>query len=276
MNRPAPLTVRTPRREELLAALRAGELDAAPTPRSPDGVVVHGASVKAVARAAGAIPFQVQDEAAQLAALFAAGELRGRGGRVLDACAAPGGKTFHLAEMLGTGGEVVAVELHPRKAEELRREADRRGLSGRVRVVCADAARPVPGLEAGSFDAVLVDAPCAGLGTLRRKPDARWRLREGDPERFAAVQRELVERFARLVRPRGRLVYATCSIGRTENGEVAAAVASLGAFAPLPIERALGPELARALGATGHTLQLWPHVHGTDGFFLAAFERAGP
>lgn len=271
MNRPAPLTVRTPRREELLAALRAGELDAAPTPRSPDGVVVHGASVKAVARAAGPIPFQVQDEAAQLAALFAAGELRGRGGRVLDACAAPGGKTFHLAEMLGTGGEVVAVELHPRKAEELRREADRRGLSGRVRVVCADAARPVPGLEAGSFDAVLVDAPCAGLGTLRRHPELKLRRTPADVARMAELQRRIVRACAALARPGAVVAYSVCSLTRAEGPSVVAA--------------ALGDGLRRAappagfpddvLSPDGDLLTL-PSRHGCDGFFAARLVRAPP
>ena len=102
------------------------------------GLVVRGAAVQAVARAAGGLPLQVQDEAAQLVSLFAAGELRGRDARVLDACAAPGGKTFHLAELLGPGGEVVAIELHPRKAEELRKQAERRGLgANEVEVVGA-------------------------------------------------------------------------------------------------------------------------------------------
>jgi len=127
---------------------------------------------------------------------------------------------------------------------------------------------------AGKIDRVLVDAPCSGLGTLRRKPDARWRLEPGDPARFAEVQRELGTRFARLLRPGGRLVYATCAIGRTENEEVAAFLAARGpGLVPVPLERTLGAERARALGAEGHLLRLAPHRHGTDGFFVAAFER---
>ncbi len=120
---------------------------------------------------------------------------------------------------------------------------------------------------------VLVDAPCSGLGTLRRKPDARWRLGPKDPERFAAVQRELVARFARLLKPGGRLVYATCSVARAEDEEVAAFAATLPGLSPLPLERTLGEGLCRSAGATGHELRLWPHRHGTDGFYLAAFER---
>ncbi len=120
---------------------------------------------------------------------------------------------------------------------------------------------------------MLVDAPCSGLGALRRKPDARWRLAPGDPERFAALQRELLARFARLLAPGGRLLYATCAIGRTENEEVAAFAAGLPGMAPAPMALALGEERARALGANGHELQLLPHRHGTDGFYAALFAK---
>ena len=144
MNQPAPLTFRSPRRDELLARLSAAGLEVSAAARSPDGLVVRGAAVQVVARAAGGLTLQVQDEAAQLVSLFAAGELRGRDARVLDACAAPGGKTFHLAELLGPGGEVVAIELHPRKAEELRKQAERRGLGGRVRVCAPTRRGPYP------------------------------------------------------------------------------------------------------------------------------------
>jgi 16S rRNA (cytosine967-C5)-methyltransferase len=120
-----------------------------------------------------------------------------------------------------------------------------------------------------------VDAPCSGLGTLRRKPDARWRLAEGDPERFAAIQRALVRRYAALVRPGGRFVYATCSIDHIENDEVADFAEQEVGLRPAPLARLLGEERARALGAGEARLQLWPHRHGTDGFFVAVFERAG-
>ena len=120
---------------------------------------------------------------------------------------------------------------------------------------------------------VLIDAPCSGLGTLRRKPDARWRLTPADPERFAALQKVLAVRFARLLKPGGRLVYATCAIGRTENGAVADFIAATLPLDPAPLAPQLGAERAAALGVEGHTLQLMPHRHGTDGFFMAAFTR---
>jgi 16S rRNA (cytosine967-C5)-methyltransferase len=271
MNAPAPLALRSPDRDALVAAARAAGLEAGPTARSPDGVVLSGASVADLARALQRAegppsPYQVQDEAAQLVTLFAAGDLRGRRARVLDACAAPGGKAFHLAELLAPGSEVVAIELHPRKADELAREAARRGLP--VRVVCADAAKPIPGLAEASFDAVLVDAPCAGLGTLRRHPELKARRRPEDLPRLAALQRAIVENVARHVRPGAPLVYSVCSLSRVEGPEIVAALLAAGwRRAPPP------PGFpADVLTPDGDLLTL-PHRHDTDGFYAARLVR---
>jgi 16S rRNA (cytosine967-C5)-methyltransferase len=287
MNGPAPLAIRSPDRDALLARARAAGLQAAPTARSPDGLILTGASVGDLARAlqrgegrpgaatagrageaslAGPARYQVQDEAAQLVTLFAAGHLRGRRARVLDACAAPGGKAFHLAEILAPGSEVVAVELHPRKADELAREAERRGLA--VRVVCADAARPVPGLEEGSFDAVLVDAPCAGLGTLRRHPELKLRRVPGDLPRLAALQRGLLASVARYARAGAPVTYSVCSLSRAEGPEIAAAMLAAG-WRRDPAPAGFPPD---ALGPEGDLLLL-PHRHGTDGFYAARLAR---
>ncbi|HUL60301.1 MAG TPA: transcription antitermination factor NusB [Anaeromyxobacteraceae bacterium] len=267
MNGPAPLCVRTRERDALLARARAAGLQAAPAPRSPDGVVLASGSVADLARAAGSLPFQVQDEAAQLVTLFAAGDLRGRTARVLDACAAPGGKAFHLAELLAPGSEVIAVEIHPRKAEELRRDARRRGLSA-VEVVCADASKPVPGLGEGTFDAVLVDAPCAGLGTLRRHPELKLRRAPDDLPRMAALQRTLLERAARYARPGAPVTYSVCSLTRAEGPGVAAALVAAG------LRRSPPPAAfpRDVLTGDGDLLAL-PHRHGTDGFYAARLVR---
>jgi 16S rRNA (cytosine967-C5)-methyltransferase len=266
MNSPAPLCARAPDREALLARARAAGLAASPAPRSPDGVVLSGASAADLARAAGGLPFQIQDEAAQLVSLFAAGELRGRRARVLDACAAPGGKAFHLAERLAPGSEVVAIELHPRKADELAREAARRGLP--VRVVCADASRPVPGLEEASFDAVLVDAPCAGLGTLRRHPELKLRRAPEDLARMAALQLAILRSTARYARPGAAVTYSVCSLSRAEGPEIAQAMLAAGwRRAPAP---AGFP--ADALTPEGDLLTL-PSRHGTDGFYACRLVR---
>jgi 16S rRNA (cytosine967-C5)-methyltransferase len=269
MNEPALLCLRSPARDALLGKLGAAGVHAAPAARSPDGVVVRGASVAQVARAAAGTPFQVQDEAAQLVSIYAAAELRGRPARILDACAAPGGKAFHLAEMLaqgGAGGEVVAVELHPRKADELRREAERRGLA--VRVVCADAAKPIPGLEPRSFDAVLVDAPCAGLGTLRRHPELKLRRGPGDLGRMAGLQRAIALSCARYAKPGAPVTYSVCSLSRAEGPEVVAAMLADG-FRRAPPPADLAKDV---LGPDGELLTT-PHRHGADGFWAARVTR---
>jgi 16S rRNA (cytosine967-C5)-methyltransferase len=266
MNTAAPLTFRSPRRDELLAAARLAGLEARPCERSPDGLVLSGGSVATLARAAGALPFQVQDEGAQLATLMAAGHLRGKQARVLDTCAAPGGKAFHLAELLGPGSEVVAVEIHPRKAEALRQEAQRRGLA--VTVICADASRPVPGLVEGTFDAVLVDAPCAGLGTLRRHPELKLRRDAPDLARLAALQLEILRASARYARPGAPVTYALCSLSRAEGPDVVAALLAEGWRREAPP----ADVAADALTAEGDLLTL-PHRHGADGFYAARLVR---
>jgi len=263
MNRPAPLCVRTPRREELLSRARAAGIAAEPTARSPVGLVLSGSPVQALARAAGGVPFQVQDEGAQLVVLLAAGDLAGRDARVLDACAAPGGKAFHLAEMLGPRAEVVAVEIHPRKAEALRRDAAARGLAG-VRVVCADAARPIAGLEPASFDAVLVDAPCAGLGTLRRHPELKQRRRAEELPRFAAMQSAILEACLRCARPGAPVTYAVCSLTRAEGPELVRRLLAGGLRRDRP-----PPGLPADLLTPEGDLLTLPHRHGCDGFYAA-------
>ncbi len=277
MNTPAPLTLRAAGdRAELLSRLGRAGLAAQPTLRAPAGVRVSGAPVGAVARAASPLPFSVQDEAAQLVSLFAAGSLAGSGGRVLDACAAPGGKTFHLADLLGAGGEVVAVEAHPRKAEELRRAAEARAgerrSSAAVRVVCADATRPVPGLAAASFDAVLVDAPCTGLGTLRRHPELKLRRTASDPARMAETQRALLESCAALVRPGGSVTYSVCSLTRAEGPEVVAAVLA-GRWSPELSRARLVSSMSPDLFTPEGDLLTLPSRHGCDGFYAARLSR---
>jgi 16S rRNA (cytosine967-C5)-methyltransferase len=266
MNGPAPLCLRARDRDGLLARLREAGLAAAPTPRSPEGIVLAAGSAAQVARAARGLAFQVQDEAAQLVTLYAAGDLRGRRARVLDACAAPGGKAFHLAELLAPGSEVVAVELHPRKADELGKEAARRGLA--LRVLCADAARPIPGLAEESFDAVLVDAPCAGLGTLRRHPELKLRRKAEDLPRMAEVQREILGSVARYARPGAPVTCSVCSLSRAEGPELAAWMVAAG-FRRDPAPAGFPPDVLTAEG----DLLARPDRHGTDGFYAFRVTR---
>ena len=278
VNTRAPLTVRAnllrTTREDLKIRLAEEGVESEPTRLSPWGLTLDGhANAFGLEAFQGGL-FEIQDEGSQLIAL-ACGARPGM--KVVDACAGAGGKSLALAAEMHNRGEILALDVDPERLEDARRRASRDGVDNlRIRTIPAGAeADAALQDQAGKADVVLVDAPCSGLGTLRRKPDARWRLGPRDPERFAATQKELVVRFTRMVKPGGRLVYATCSVTRAEDEEVAEVAAALPGFAPLPLEKTLGPEVARAAGAVGNELRLWPHRHGTDGFFVAAFVRQG-
>jgi 16S rRNA (cytosine967-C5)-methyltransferase len=186
---------------------------------------------------------------------------------VLDLCAAPGGKATHAAALMGNSGRIVAVELDPRRAAALERTRQRMRASI-VEVRNADA-RAAPG---GRFDRVLVDAPCSGLGTLRSRPDLRWRVGLEDVERLAELQREILAAAVEAVRPGGVLVYATCTITPAENERQVEAL-----LAGHPELRAEDLQsdypLWKHPSVEAH-LQTLPHRDGTDGFFVARLRRA--
>jgi len=180
------------------------------------------------------------------------------GERVLDLCAAPGAKATQLAALAGGEAEIVAVELHPARARALRDTADRMGAE--MTVVEGDG-REVA-LPGGAVDAVLVDAPCTGTGVLASRPDARWRRREEALAPLVEIQQGLLARALDVVRPGGRVVYSTCSLLRQEDEDVVQASGAevddlSGEFPDMPSPHLPG------------TLRLLPHVHGTDGFFVA-------
>jgi 16S rRNA (cytosine967-C5)-methyltransferase len=276
INERAPLTVRTNTlvldREQLQAKLAAEGVGAAPTRFSPWGLVLDGHQNAFALASFQEGGFEIQDEGSQLIALACAAR---PGQIVVDACAGAGGKALALAAEMHNKGSLWALDRDADRLSEARRRARRARVDNlRTRAIPAgpEAAEAIADL-AGKAAVVLVDAPCSGLGTLRRKPDARWRLGPEDPPRFAALQRELLARFAPLVAPGGRLVYATCAMGRTENGDVADFAERELGLTPAPLAGTLGAERAAALGAAGNRLELFPHRHGTDGFFMAAFVR---
>ena len=190
------------------------------------------------------------------------------GERVLDLCAAPGAKATHAAALMENRGEVVAVEANARRAEALADNARRLG-ADIVRVVEADAREPVAG---DPFDRVLLDPPCSDLGTLQARPDVRWRKDAATVERLVSEQAALLEAAAAQVRPGGTLVYSTCTISPRENEE------RMDVFLDSHPEFTaddLGAEWpAYAQPADARFLQLLPHRHGTDGFFIARLRRA--
>jgi 16S rRNA (cytosine967-C5)-methyltransferase len=195
-------------RDALLAQMREAGLAVQPTPVSPVGIILPpvGRIEDVYGYAEGL--WQVQDEAAQLVGVY--GDFP-ETARVLDTCAAPGGKACHLAEK----HEVVAADLHAHKLRKIEAEARRLGLSDRLRTESHDATQPIP--EAwGEFHAVLVDAPCSGLGTLRRHPEMRYRRKEEDIGRLASLQRRILESSQEAVPPGGLLVYAVCTVDSRE------------------------------------------------------------
>ncbi|HUA12313.1 MAG TPA: 16S rRNA (cytosine(967)-C(5))-methyltransferase RsmB [Solirubrobacteraceae bacterium] len=244
----AALPVASHRDERLHEALVLdGPLDS-----SRDTLFAHGAYL-AQSRAAMFVSRALAPEAGQ---------------RVLDLCAAPGGKSTHLAALAGDGGEVLAVERNPARARELRATAERMRAAS-VRVLVADAAEPLA--DAGDFERVLVDPPCSGLGTLQARPDLRWRVQPGDIAALAALQRRILENGASHLCPGGMLVYSTCTIGTEENEPVIKSFLAAHPDFDLDDLTALWPEAASP-GLAG-TLQTRPDRDRTAGFFIARLRR---
>jgi len=189
------------------------------------------------------------------------------GQRVLDLCAAPGGKTTHLAALMGNRGEIVAVERHPGRAAALERTGARLRAEI-VRVHTADAAHMRPD---GLFDRVLVDPPCSGLGTLQSRPDLRWRVKPESIGELATLQARILVAGASVVAPGGVLVYSVCTISRAEGPAVVEAF--LRDHPDFKIEDAAGDRETLRGAPTGPGVQLLPHRDGTDGFFIARLRR---
>jgi 16S rRNA (cytosine967-C5)-methyltransferase len=214
----------------------------------------------------------VQDEGSQLVALaLARAEVAGRDERWLDLCAGPGGKAALLAALAGEGGaRLLAAERQPHRAALVARATAASRGRGLLGVAAADGTRPP--WPPGTFDRALVDAPCSGLGALRRRPEARWRKAAADLDTLVPLQRALLSSALDAVRPGGVVVYATCSPVRAETAGVVSAV--LDARADVALEDA-GPllDVPDAAGPLPGTVQLWPHRHGTDAMFVASLRR---
>jgi 16S rRNA (cytosine967-C5)-methyltransferase len=272
-NAPAPLTLRANRLrntpDELIERLRRNQISVRRTRFAPDALIVEeGHPLGGAGLEAGW--FVVQDEASQLVSLLAGPD---PGGRVLDCCASPGGKTTALAVAMrdrGHGGLLVACDVRNRRMDLLRRTVIASGADN-VRLVQADLLRPLP--FSRQFDCVLVDAPCSGLGTLRRDPDIKWRRREEDLGALAAAQLDMLGNAAAAVAPGGRLIYATCSSEPEENESVAEAfLARSPEFSPwalTAVNTSVPPEV---INERGH-LRTYPHIHGLEAFFGAVFAR---
>ena len=246
------------------------ELPGEPTPYSPYGAVLRGGDpgeVPAVAQGRAG----VQDEGSQLVAVaLASAPVAGRDERWLDLCAGPGGKAALLAALAAErGASVVASERQEHRAGLVRRAL--RGAAGVTGIVTADGTAPPYRPE--SFDRVLVDAPCTGLGALRRRPEARWRRRADDLLGLVLLQRRLVSAALGLVRPGGVVLYATCSPVLSETRGVITSVLDTRPDVRLEDAGPLLPQVPDCEGPVPGTLQLWPHRHGTDAMFMALLRR---
>ncbi|NOT26730.1 MAG: 16S rRNA (cytosine(967)-C(5))-methyltransferase RsmB [Acidobacteria bacterium] len=269
-NEPPPLTLRANTlrgsRETLTGTLGKVEVSTEPTRHAPHGLVVTAGNPLREPSATGA--FFVQDEASQLVTLVVDAQ---PGEHILDLCASPGGKTTAMAADMRDTGLLVACDVRPRRIALLKDTVRSSGAS-RIRVVRVPSEGPLP--FATLFDRVLVDAPCSGLGTVRRDPDIRWRRDEPSLERFARTQSALIERAAAVVRQGGRLVYATCSSEPEENEAVVDAfLASNPEFELLDL-RSQGSAPLQPLLDTRGMLRTLPFAHGLEAFFAAAMVRS--
>lgn len=245
---------------QVMAALEAEGVRAEAHPWLPDCLLLDRAGDLERLRAFQDGALYIQDPAARLAALAG-----GAGSRVLDVCAAPGGKSFAAAIAMGDKGEIVACDLHENKLNRIREGAARLGLTS-IRAEAADG-RIFREEWRDAFDLVLVDAPCSGLGILRKKPDIR-RKKADSLFTLPVIQSALLENAARYVRPGGTLVYSTCTILPEENEEVTDAF--LGTHPGFSRETFTLPG---PIGKAEGQMTLWPHLHDTDGFYICRMTR---
>jgi len=267
---PLALRVNTLRatRDGILARLARAGLEAKAARRSPDGIVLTkpSSSLREVPEVAEGLLF-IQDEASQLVSRLLTPQ---SGERVLDLCAGTGGKTTHLAALMENGGEIVAADIRQAKLTALESAARLRGIAT-VRTVLVDATDPDGTARLGTFDRVLVDAPCSGLGTLRRNPEIRWHLTERKLAEMPALQGRILHNAAGCVKPGGTLLYSTCSVMPEENdGVVATFLDRHPGFSQAGPPDSFPPGVLDGRGF----FRTFPHRHGTDGFFAALLVRA--
>jgi 16S rRNA (cytosine967-C5)-methyltransferase len=257
-------------RSELLQVLKAEGAQGRPTSFSPQGIVLEDFRGRA-----DQLPsfkrglFQVQDEAAQVASLLLAPRA---GQTVLDICAGLGGKTTHMAELVDDQGEVIALDINVRRLVSLNENLGRLGMKS-VSSVGADASRDLSSLFHRSFDRVMIDAPCSGLGVLSRHPDGKWNKSEKDILRLAALQKTILTRAVPVIRKGGKMLYVTCTLTREENEEVVSYCLETHREISLANLREEAPEWARKLLDEQGFLRTFPHKHPMDGFFGALFVK---
>jgi 16S rRNA (cytosine967-C5)-methyltransferase len=270
-SRQPPLTLRAntlaTTREELLDRFAANGITAAPCRFSPFGLMVEGRHHIPGLPGFREGLFAVQDEASQLAGILLEPQ---PGERVLDTCAAPGGKATHLAQLMDNRGELLAMDVSGSKLPLIQEAAQRLGITI-IRTRMADLLQS-GAFPADAFDRVLLDAPCSGLGVIRRNPEAKWRLTPEDITRLAATQKVMLKNAIRMLRPGGVLLYSTCSTTLEENEAVVGDFLSRHPHCVLENLNQQFPDLRELFTEEG-MFRAWPHRHGMDGFFSARIRK---
>lgn len=256
LNHQAPVVLRANRlkidREELQRELSSEGIETVLAPGTTDGLILKERKNVFTTESFKAGYFEVQDGASQQAAVKLDPQ---PGERVIDACAGAGGKSLHIAALMRNKGKVIALDVHANKLEELRRRASRAGVDI-IETRLIDSTKVIKRLEK-SADRVLLDVPCTGLGVLRRNPDTKWKLTPEEVQRLLSTQKEILSSYSRMLKPGGRLVYATCSILPSENSK--------------QVEQFLS-EHSDEWSLIEQT-QYWPGENGYDGFYIAVLER---
>jgi 16S rRNA (cytosine967-C5)-methyltransferase len=272
-NETPPLTIRTntlkTSRQELFHELEMNVKEISLTPCSSDGLQIRGASDITALSSFEKGLFQVQDEASQLVAHIVAPN---PGERVLDACSAPGGKTTHLAQLMENRGEIFALDINSSRLALLGENCKRLGITN-VKAFKKDALLPLGFSE--KFNRILVDAPCSGMGVLKRNPDSKWKKNEEDIDPLKRLQLSILNSLAYCLKEDGVLVYSTCTVTPEENEEVIDDFLANHPEFALDSISGVFPASCCSLVDNRGFFKSYPHLHDMDGFFAARLRKKG-
>jgi 16S rRNA (cytosine967-C5)-methyltransferase len=257
-------------RDALVETLTRDGIDSKPLAYSPDGIVLEGfrGRVDLLDAFRGGL-FQVQDQAAQIASRLLFVE---PGDRVLDVCAGFGGKSTHLAELMGGAGLVISLDINNNRRIKLIENAERLGITN-ITPVAADATQPLSSLFEYKFRRVIIDSPCSGLGVISRHPDIKWNRKADDIQRLAALQKALLKAAVPVVQNGGELLYVVCTISREENEEVVRDFLDSNKDMSLVNLKERVPPWGIDLIDDQGFYRTYPHIHNMDGFFAALFRK---
>ncbi|MDM5316586.1 16S rRNA (cytosine(967)-C(5))-methyltransferase RsmB [Fictibacillus sp. b24] len=266
----ARVNVNKTKREDVLQLLEEEGVLAEEGELSPEGIIIKEGYLPGTEVYKNGL-VTIQDESSMLVARAVAPV---PGENILDTCAAPGGKSTHMAEMMQGQGKVVSLDLHAHKIDLIKKQADRLGLEN-IESSVLDARKVSEKFSAGTFDRVLVDAPCSGFGVIRKKPDLKWSKSEEDVMRLTTIQRDILDSASDMVKEGGLLVYSTCTVDKDENDRVADwFLSNHPEFEWDPHFAEKMPETVKSYIMDGRSdLQIMPHYFNSDGFYIAAYRK---